>query len=318
MLFDTIATMRAIITGGAGFIGQHLCSRLLASHAERIFVVDDYSTPAPRQLEDPRIHYINRDVRCLPTLEHDADVLFHLACPAAPEHYQADPVKTIETAFLGTRNVLHWATIMKRPVVLASTSEIYGDPKEHPQREEYWGNVNSWGPRAMYDEGKRAGEALAWSYLSRFETDVKVARIFNTYGPNMRADDGRVVPNFVLQALRGTPLTVYGSGEQTRSFCYVDDLVNGLIALAQYNGPFRVFNLGNPDECTVNDFATLVLELTSSKSTIVQKRLPTDDPVVRRPDISRAVCELKWEPTVTLRDGLKNTIDWFREFGPSA
>lgn len=304
--------MRVIVTGGAGFIGQHLCAQLLRTGAKRIIVIDDFSTPAPTINESPSIQYINRDVRMFPAFEWDADILYHLACPASPVHYQKDPIKTLETAFTGTHNVLHWAACNKRKVIIASTSEVYGTPHVHPQPESYWGNVNPFGPRAVYDEGKRAAEALVWAYLQMHHIDVRVARIFNSYGSNMRTDDGRAIPNFITQALNNQPITVYGDGTQTRSFCYVDDLIDGLLALAKYTGDHRVFNLGNPHECSVGEIAERILKLIGSKADIVHKSLPVDDPTIRCPDITRALTCLDWAPKIDLDEGLRRTIDYFR------
>lgn len=301
---------RCLITGGAGFIGSHLCDALLAAGSE-VTVVDNFHTGRRRNvahhLGNSNFELIRHDVT--QPLFAEADQVFHLACPASPVHYQSNPVKTIKTNVLGTLHMLGLCKRTHARFLLASTSEVYGDPLEHPQRESYWGNVNPIGPRSCYDEGKRIAETLTVNYfLQNSSVDSRIVRIFNTYGPRMLFDDGRVVSNFIVQALRGEDLTLYGDGAQTRSFCYVDDLVAGIIAVmnkSNFRGPV---NLGNPVELSVGELAKEILELTASKSKIVKRPLPTDDPTRRRPDITLAKTELGWEPKMVLREGLKRTI----------
>ena len=313
-LFAPRQGKRVLVTGGAGFLGSHLCERLLDAGHE-VLCLDDFSTG-----RQGNIQHLRDNVR-FQVLRHDvirpysvaADEIYNLACPASPPHYQADPVRTMKICVMGALNALDLAQARRIPVFQASTSEIYGDPLVHPQPEAYWGNVNSTGPRACYDEGKRAAETLFFAYHRQAGLEIKVARIFNTYGPRMRPDDGRVVSNFVVQALRGQDITLYGSGEQTRSFCYVDDLVEGFIRLMTAPGARGPVNLGNPGEFTMRELADLVIELTGSRSRIVHRELPQDDPQRRRPDITRAKAELGWEPTVRLRDGLAKTIAHFDE-----
>jgi UDP-glucuronate decarboxylase len=309
-----------LVAGGAGFLGSHLCDVLLARGAH-VVCLDNFLTGRReniRHLErDPRFELIDHDIiEPLPARLRGAragfDFIFNLGCAASPPHYQADPEHTMLTSVVGTRNLLSLAEQKGARFLLASTSEIYGDPEVHPQPEQYWGNVNSTGPRACYDEGKRAAEALTFDYQRLGRADVRVARIFNTYGPRMRADDGRVVSNVICQALAGDDITVYGDGSQTRSFCYVDDLVEGLVRLMIHDGeePGPV-NLGNPNELTVGDLVTRVLAMTRSGSRVVERPLPIDDPRRRRPDISRAKAVLGWEPRVALEAGLTETIAWF-------
>ena len=301
---------RCLITGGAGFIGSHLCDALLGSGSE-VTVVDNFHTGRRRNvahhMSNPNFELIRHDVT--QPLFAEADQVFHLACPASPVHYQSNPVKTIKTNVLGTLHMLGLCKRTHARFLLASTSEVYGDPLEHPQRESYWGHVNPIGPRSCYDEGKRIAETLTVNYyLQNSSVDSRIVRIFNTYGPRMLFDDGRVVSNFIVQALRGEDLTLYGDGSQTRSFCFVDDLVAGIIAVmnkSNFRGPV---NLGNPVELSVGELAREILDLTGSKSKIVKRPLPTDDPVRRRPDISLAKSELGWEPKMVLREGLKRTI----------
>jgi UDP-glucuronate decarboxylase len=306
---------RALIAGGAGFLGNHLCERLLAE-GERVICLDNLQTGGLDNLRrfarDSRFEFIEADV-CDPLpASLRADTVYNLACPASPPLYQADPVHTMMTSVVGTRNLLDVAQRSGGRFVQASTSEVYGDPEEHPQRESYLGSVNPIGIRACYDEGKRAGEALCFDYLRSFDVDVRVARIFNTYGPRMRPDDGRIVSNLIVQALAGDALTIYGGGEQTRSFCYVDDLVDGLIRLMRVDpNPRAPVNLGNPEEYTINALAELVLDLTQSPSPLVYRPLPQDDPQCRRPDISRAAEVLGWRPRIPVRQGLAATIAWF-------
>lgn len=307
-------SLRVLVTGGAGFIGSHLCERLLAAGHE-VLCVDNFYTGrrmnVAHLMDDPRFELMRHDITF--PLYVEVDRIYNLACPASPMHYQTDPVQTLKTSVHGAINVLGLAKRKNARIVQASTSEVYGDPEVHPQPESYWGNVNPIGTRACYDEGKRAAETLFFDYNRQYGVRVKVARIFNTYGPRMHPDDGRVVSNFVCQALRGQDLTVYGDGLQTRSFCYVDDLVAGLIGLMQSDdaviGPL---NLGNPGEYTMLELAEAVIHLTGSRSRIIHKPLPADDPKQRRPDISRARGLLGWEPTVGLEQGLAKTIDYFR------
>lgn len=304
---------RIAVTGGAGFLGSHLCDLLLAQGHE-VLCIDNFYTGTRRNIEHllahPRFELMRHDVTFPFYIEVDA--IYNLACPASPVHYQFDPVQTTKTSVIGAINALGLAKRLKVPVLQASTSEIYGDPQEHPQTEAYWGNVNTIGPRACYDEGKRCAETLFFDYHRQHALQIKVARIFNTYGPRMHPNDGRVVSNFVVQALTGQDITLFGDGSQTRSFCYVDDLVAGLEALmtapAEVTGPI---NLGNPEEFTIAELAAEVLDLVGGSSKLVHKPLPQDDPRQRRPDISRAQAQLGWAPSVRLREGLKKTIAYF-------
>ena len=304
------------MTGGAGFLGSHLCDRLLADNRE-VLCVDNYFSGAKQNIQHmlghPNFDLKRHDVTF--PLYVEVDQIYHLACPASPVHYQLDPVQTVKTNVHGTINILGLAKRTHARVLQASTSEVYGDPEVHPQTEEYWGRVNPIGPRACYDEGKRCAETLFFDYQRQHGLEIKVARIFNTFGPRMRADDGRVVSNFIVQALRGEPLTIYGDGRQTRSFCYVDDLIDGLLKLMNtppdFSGPV---NLGNPGEFTVGELAEKIIDLAGSKSKLSYHPLPDDDPVQRRPDISLASTALNWQPTVSLEDGLKKTISYFKEF----
>ena len=304
---------RIVVTGGAGFIGSHLCDRLL-ERGDEVICVDNFYTSAKRNVEhmllNPRFELIRHDVTFPLYLE--ADEIFHLACPAAPIHYQRDPVQTLKTSVHGSINILGLAKRLKCRVLQASTSEVYGDPNVHPQTEDYWGNVNPIGIRACYDEGKRAAETLFFDYHRQHGIPVKIARIFNTYGPRMHVNDGRVVSNFIVQALQGDRITLYGDGLQTRSFVYVDDLVNGLLLLMDtpndFTGPI---NLGNPNEMTIRELAEAIVALCGSKSEIVYRALPSDDPKQRKPVIDLAKERLKWQPTVALREGLKKTISYF-------
>jgi UDP-glucuronate decarboxylase len=311
---------RVLVTGGAGFIGSHLCDRLLAAGHEVLCVDNFYSSTRSNiehLLHHPRFELIRHDVTF--PLYVEVDEIYHLACPASPVHYQRDPVQTTKTAVHGSINMLGLAKRTKAKVLLTSTSEVYGDPEVHPQREDYWGHVNPIGPRACYDEGKRAAETLFFDYWRQHDLQIKVTRLFNTYGPRMHPQDGRVVSNFVLAALRGEPLTLYGDGAQTRSFCYVDDLVDALLQMMgtprEVTGPV---NLGNPGEFTIRQLAELVTELTDSASTISYLPLPVDDPVRRRPDITRAAELLGWQPTIQLEEGLRRTIAYFRRTDPQA
>jgi UDP-glucuronate decarboxylase len=306
-------TMRILVTGGAGFVGSHLSERLLDAGHE-VVVVDNYFTGSKDNLAhllgNPRFEILRHDVTF--PLYVEVDAIYNLASPASPIHYQHDPVQTTKTNVMGAINMLGLAKRLRVPILQASTSEVYGDPEVHPQTEDYWGKVNPIGPRACYDEAKRVAETLFFDYHRQHGLDIRVARIFNTYGPRMAADDGRVVSNFIVQALRGDALTIYGDGSQTRSFCYVDDLVTGLIALMDNtSGEVGPVNLGNPGEFTMKELADLVLEHTGSKSTIEFLPLPQDDPRQRQPDISKAKKILGWEPTIALKDGLVRTIKYF-------
>lgn len=306
---------RIMVTGGAGFIGSHLTERLLGAGHE-VLVVDNYYSGLRANLhhllDHPSLEVIRHDVTF--PLYVEVDEIYHLACPASPIYYQRDPVQTTKTSVHGSINMLGLAKRTRGRILLASTSEVYGDPAVHPQREDYWGNVNPIGERSCYDEGKRCAETLFFDYRRQHGMPVKVARIFNTYGPRMRPDDGRVVSNFIVQALRGLPLTIYGDGNQTRSFCYVDDLVEALLRLMgtdpQVTGPV---NIGNPGEFTMQELADLILEMTGSTSGITYHPLPNDDPVRRRPDITLAGQLLDWRPTTPLGPGLERTIAYFRE-----
>lgn len=306
---------RIIITGGAGFLGSHLCERLLYEGNE-IICVDNFYTGNRRNLsnciENPYFNIIEHDVT--QPLNLQGDEIYNLACPASPRHYQANPIHTMKTSVLGSINMLDLASQLKCKIFHSSTSEVYGDPLVHPQKEDYWGHVNPKGERSCYDEGKRAAEALFFDYKRQRNIDIKVARIFNTYGPRMHPEDGRVVSNFIVQALQGKPITLYGDGLQTRSFCYVDDLINGFVRFMgagdSVNGPI---NMGNPVEFTIAELAEKVINLTSSRSTIINEPLPADDPKQRQPDISKAKSELDWEPRVSLDQGLVKTIEYFDE-----
>ena len=304
--------MRILVTGGAGFIGSHLCASLLEKGQE-VMCVDNLFSGSRRNIyrfmNNPRFEFIRHDVTIPITIE--ADQIYNLACPASPVHYQVNPVKTVKTNVMGTINMLGIAKRVKARILQASTSEVYGDPTVHPQREDYWGNVNPIGPRSCYDEGKRLAETLMMDYHRQNGVDVRIARIFNTYGPCMWEKDGRVVSNFIVQALTCKPLTIYGDGTQTRSFCYVSDLVRGLQTLMETPGITGPINLGNPEEFTMIQLAELVREMTGTNSEIRYEPLPKDDPVRRRPDITLAKQLLGWEPTVPLRKGLRLTIDYF-------
>ncbi|CCI26386.1 putative sugar-nucleotide epimerase/dehydratase [Microcystis aeruginosa PCC 9809] len=304
--------MRILVTGGAGFIGSHLIDRLM-EQGQEVICLDNFYTGARRNivkwLGNPYFELIRHDIT--EPIRLEVDQIYHLACPASPIHYQYNPVKTIKTNVLGTMYMLGLAKRVKARFLLASTSEVYGDPDVHPQTEEYRGNVNCIGPRSCYDEGKRVAETLAFEYYREHKVDIRVARIFNTYGPRMLENDGRVVSNFVVQALRGEPLTVYGEGSQTRSFCYVSDLVEGLMRLM--NGDFiGPVNLGNPDEYTILELAQVIQGMINPEAELVYKPLPEDDPKQRQPDIARAKTYLDWSPTIPLRQGLKMTIEDFR------
>ena len=303
---------KILVTGGAGFLGSHLCEKLLEQQ-NHVLCIDNYFTGSKKNIEhlikNPYFEVIRQDV-CFP-MYFEVDEIYNLACPASPYHYQLDPIQTLKTSVLGAYNLLGLAKRTKAKILQASTSEIYGDPTVHPQPEEYWGNVNTLGPRACYDEGKRAAETLFMNYHRKHNIDIKIVRIFNTYGPNMSDKDGRVVSNFIVQSLKNEPITIYGDGSQTRSFCYVDDLIDGIIKMMNTNvtGPI---NLGNPSEFTIRNLATKILQLTNSNSIIIELPLPQDDPLQRRPDISKAKSLLNWEPKVSVDIGLQKTIDYFK------
>ena len=308
-----IDSKRIIVTGGAGFIGSNLCDRLI-NEGHEILCVDNFFSGRKENivhlLDNPNFEHIRHDVTFPLYLE--ADIIFHLACPASPVHYAHDPVQTVKTNVHGAINMLGLAKRLKVPIFQASTSEVYGDPEIHPQIEDYWGNVNPIGPRACYDEGKRCAETLFFDYHRQHGIEIKVARIFNTFGPRMRIDDGRVVSNFIVQALRNEDITIYGDGTQTRSFCYIDDMVEGITKFVGLDNDFTgPLNLGNPDEYTVQELAEIILELTNSKSKLVYKDLPSDDPKRRRPDITLAKKKLLWEPKTSLDDGIRKTVLYF-------
>jgi len=301
--------MKILVTGGAGFLGSHLVERLL-KEGHNVTVLDDLSTGSLENI--PHVESVRLwEISVKQGVPEKFDQIYNLACPASPVAYQRNPIETLMTNVIGMDCVLRNAKAHGGRVLQASTSEIYGDPTVHPQTEDYWGNVNSIGPRACYDEGKRAAETLCYDYNRQHRVDVRVARIFNTYGPRMAVDDGRVVSNFIVQALLGKPLTIYGNGRQTRSFCYVSDLIDGLVKLMNSNVTEPV-NLGNPKEFTMLELAVAVKTLTGSKSEITFRPLPTDDPTRRRPSIMKAMDELKWSPRVDLEDGLKATIEYFK------
>jgi UDP-glucuronate decarboxylase len=304
---------RILVTGGAGFLGSHLCERLVRAGHD-VICLDNYFTGRKRNID----HLM--DCHNFELLRHDitmpifleVDQIFNLACPASPIHYQYNPVKTIKTSVMGAINVLGLAKRVKARVLQASTSEVYGDPAIHPQKEDYWGNVNPIGLRSCYDEGKRVAETLFFDYHRQNNVDIRVMRIFNTYGPRMHPNDGRVVSNFIVQALQGHDLTIYGDGSQTRSFCYVDDLLEGMVRLMNHDTLIGPVNIGNPGEFTIRELAEQVLQLTGSTSKIVARPLPSDDPRQRQPDISVAKKELGWEPRIALTEGLKKTIEYFK------
>ena len=303
---------RILVTGGAGFLGSHLCERLI-SEGNEVVCLDNFFTGrrgnVAHLLDHHAFELVRHDI-CDRTV-FEVDEVYHLACPASPIHYQRNPVRTIRTCVQGTLNVLDLAREVRARVLIASTSEVYGDPLMHPQVESYWGNVNPIGPRACYDEGKRCAEALAVSYARQYGVQVRIARIFNTYGPRMLENDGRVVSNFIVQCLRGTPITLFGDGKQTRSFCYVDDLVNGFLKLMASAAEDPV-NLGNPGEFTMIELAEKIRALTGAKSQFIHEPLPTDDPVRRKPDISRAISLLDWQPRIQLDEGLQRTVADFQ------
>jgi UDP-glucuronate decarboxylase len=307
--------MKILLTGAAGFLGSHISKKLIDYNHE-VIGLDDLSTGSIKNIEQlinhPKYSFIEHDVRI--PYQAKVDAILNFACPASPVNYQKDPVRTIETNFLGMINLLHLASETGARIIQASTSEIYGDPTQSPQKESYWGNVNPIGIRSCYDEGKRAAETLCFDYRRQYNLDTRVIRIFNTYGPNMAIGDGRVVSNFIVQALRNEPINIYGDGKQTRSFCYVSDLVEGIYKLLELNdNPDTPINLGNPNEFTILDLAKVVIEITNSKSEIVNNPLPQDDPKQRCPDISLAKSILNWKPTIELRVGIEKTAAYFNQ-----
>ncbi len=303
---------RIVVTGGAGFLGSHLCDRLLAGGAE-VICLDNFFTGSKRNiahlLSHPRFEVVRHDLVHPILLE--VDQIYNFACPASPVHYQYNPVKTVKTSVMGTINMLGLAKRLHARILQASTSEVYGDPKDHPQKESYWGHVNPIGPRSCYDEGKRVAETLMMDYHRQNGVDIRIVRIFNTYGPRMAPDDGRVVSNFIVQALRNQPITIYGEGRQTRSFCYVSDLIEGVYRMMNTEGLTGPVNIGNPAEFTIRELAEKVIALTGSRSEMVFRPLPQDDPVQRQPDISLAMEKLGWQPKVPLGEGLPPTIEYF-------
>jgi len=306
--------LRVLVTGGAGFLGSHLCDKLLAQGAE-VLCLDNFFTGSKSNIlhlmDDQDFELIRHDL--VEPIFLEVDQVYNLACPASPVHYQYNPVKTVKTNVMGAINMLGLAKRVKARILQASTSEVYGSPQEHPQKESYWGNVNPIGLRSCYDEGKRVAETLMMDYHRQNNVDVRIVRIFNTYGPRMAVSDGRVVSNFIVQALRNDPITVYGDGSQTRSFCYVSDMIEGCIKTMACEDLVGPVNLGNPGEFSIKELAELVLEITGSGSQIVYETLPQDDPVQRRPDIGLAKEKLNWDPQVRLREGLEKTVDYFRQ-----
>ena len=305
---------RVLVTGGAGFLGSHLCDELVAQGND-VLCLDNFFTGSKRNIwhlmDCKNFELIRHDI--VQPIFLEVDQIYNLACPASPVHYQYNPVKTVKTSVMGAINMLGLAKRVKARIMQASTSEVYGNPLEHPQKETYWGNVNPIGLRSCYDEGKRVAETLMMDYYRQNKVDVKVVRIFNTYGPRMAVSDGRVVSNFIVQALRNDPITVFGDGGQTRSFCYVSDMIDGWIRMMGRENLVGPVNLGNPKEFSIKMLAELIIEITESKSEIVYKQLPEDDPVQRRPDISLAKEKLNWEPKVGLKQGLEKTIEYFRQ-----
>ncbi|RMH64563.1 MAG: SDR family oxidoreductase [Calditrichaeota bacterium] len=306
--------MRVLVTGGAGFIGSHLCDRLI-EQGHDVIAIDNFFTGSKENIRHLMDHWnfelIRHDITEPIMLE--VDRIYHFACPASPVHYQYNPVKTIKTNVMGTINMLGMAKRVRARVMLASTSEVYGDPKVHPQKEDYWGHVNPIGVRSCYDEGKRVAETLMMDYHRQSGVDIKVIRIFNTYGPRMALNDGRVVSNFIIQALQNKPITIYGDGSQTRSFQYVDDLLDGIFAMMEKEDFIGPVNLGNPDEFTIKALAEAIIDLTGSRSEIIHKELPKDDPTQRQPDIYLAREQLNWYPSIKLTEGLKKTIPYFEQ-----
>jgi UDP-glucuronate decarboxylase len=308
-----MSNKRILVTGGAGFLGSHLCDRLLAEGHE-VICLDNFftgrKTNVAHLIGQPGFELVRHDV--IDPFKYEVDQIYNLACPASPPHYQFNPIKTTKTSVMGAINCLGLAKRVKARVFQASTSEVYGDPEVHPQPESYWGHVNPIGRRSCYDEGKRCAETLFFDYHRENKVDIRVVRIFNTYGPRMHPNDGRVVSNFIMQALRGEDITIYGDGSQTRSFCYVDDLIEGFVRLMNQDEIIGPVNIGNPGEFTMLQLAELVIKLTGSKSQLVHKPLPSDDPKQRRPDITLAKKHLGWEPTIPLEEGLSRTIAYFR------
>lgn len=306
---------RIIITGGAGFLGSHLCERLL-NEGNHIICIDNFFTGSYENIKhlknNKNFEIIRHDITA--PLHIECDEIYNFACPASPIHYQRNPVHTFKTSVLGILNMLNLARECNARLLQASTSEVYGDPLEHPQKETYWGHVNPDGIRSCYDEGKRGAETLMMDYNRQYKTDIKIIRIFNTYGPRMNENDGRVVSNFIIQALKNIPITVYGDGSQTRSFCYRDDLIDGTVKMMNSENFIGPVNLGNPIEMPVIDFAKIIIKATNSKSEIIFKELPKDDPVKRQPDISLAKEKLNWQPKYNLEDGLKKTIEYFEDY----
>ena len=305
--------MRILVTGGAGFLGSHLCDRLLADGHELICLDNLFTgrkSNIAHLLGNPNFEFVRHDV--IDPFKFEVDQIYNLACPASPPHYQFNPIKTTKTSVMGAINCLGLAKRVKARVFQASTSEVYGDPEVHPQPESYWGHVNPIGRRSCYDEGKRVAETLFFDYHRENKVDIRIVRIFNTYGPRMHPNDGRVVSNFIVQALKGQDITIYGDGKQTRSFCYVDDLIEGFVRLMNQTKTVGPVNIGNPGEFTMLQLAELTLKLVGGQSKIVRQPLPADDPKQRRPDITLAQTMLGWEPTVALEEGLKRTIDYFK------
>jgi UDP-glucuronate decarboxylase len=308
-----MATMRILVTGGAGFLGSHLCDRLIKEGNE-VVCLDNFFTGRKQNIahlvDNPLVEIVRHDV--IDPFKFEVDRIFNLACPASPPHYQYNPIKTVKTSVMGAINCLGLAKRVRARVLQASTSEVYGDPQVHPQPETYWGYVNPTGKRSCYDEGKRCAETLFFDYHRENKVDIRVVRIFNTYGPRMHEADGRVVSNFIVQALRGEDITIYGDGSQTRSFCYVDDLIEGIVGFMDQTKSVGPMNLGNPGEFTILELAELTLKLVGGRSKLVHKPLPSDDPKQRQPDITLARQLLKWEPKVPLEEGLKRTVAYFR------
>ena len=305
---------RVLVTGGAGFLGSHLCERLLGEGSD-VVCIDNFFSGHKDNIRPfvahPYFELVRHDV--IHPLFVEVDRIYHLACPASPIHYQMNPIKTVKTNVMGTINMLGLAKRIRSRILLTSTSEIYGDAQVHPQPESYWGNVNSIGARSCYDEGKRVAETLMMDYHRQNKVDIRIVRVFNTYGPRMAVDDGRVVSNFIVQALRGDPITIYGDGGQTRAFCYVSDLIEGIRRMMDQETTLGPINLGNPSEFTIIELAEKIIKMTGSRSKFVHKPLPSDDPVRRRPDISMAKAKLGWEPKVSLDEGLARTIEYFKE-----
>lgn len=303
-----------LVTGGAGFLGSHLCDRLIEQN-NHVICVDNFFTGQKRNIEhlsnNSQFEVLRHDI--VEPLAIEVDQIYNFACPASPIHYQYNPIKTIKTSTVGMVNMLGLAKRVKARILQTSTSEVYGDPEVHPQPESYWGNVNCIGERSCYDEGKRVAESLCVNYHREHKVDIRIARIFNTYGPRMHPDDGRVVSNFIMQAINNKPITIYGDGSHTRSFCYVDDMIDGLMKLMSQQNEIGPINIGNPDEISMNDLASIIIKLTNSSSTITNLELPADDPKQRQPDITKAKQVLGWQPTTKLEEGLKKTIDYFKK-----